>query len=117
MKSKLFRFLAVCLILVSTLAIFVQSPAFAKEADEGNPDPLDFSIGRPSRIEIIIEAIKPGVANPKGSQPESAERWQIELFNRGFDEASGGGNGSNVNRDNAAGERLEKARKEGKGNA
>jgi hypothetical protein len=35
MKFKFFRFAAICLVAILSLTLFVQSPAFAKEADEG----------------------------------------------------------------------------------
>jgi len=117
MKSKFFRLVAACIVAVLTLALLVQSPTFAKEADEGggvDPRIKDFTPGRPGLVEVFIETIKRSVGNPEGSQPrpgQTIDNFLNEQRNKEIDRATGG---RDVSRDNAAGERLEKSRKEGK---
>lgn len=43
MKSKFFGLVAVCLIAILSLTLFAQSPALAKEADEGGGSALEKS--------------------------------------------------------------------------
>jgi hypothetical protein len=117
MKFKFFRFAAICLVAILSLTLFVQSPAFAKEADEGggvDPRIKDFTPGRPGQVEVFVETIKPSVGNPEGSQPRSGqtiEGFLNEQRNKEIDRAAGG---RDVSRDNAAGESMERSRKEGK---
>ena len=65
--------MAVCLVVVLTLALFVQSPAFAKEADEGRSISTRERVVVPSRGSVVGKTAEPGVANPEGSQPRPGE--------------------------------------------
>jgi hypothetical protein len=114
MRSQFFRLVAACLFAVLTLVLFVQSPAFAIGGDGDGRAESNFSPGRPSRGEVLIETIKPSVANPEGSQPrpgQSIESFRNEQVSKEFDRASGG---RDVSRNNASGERQETSRREGK---
>ncbi|WP_088889955.1 hypothetical protein [Leptolyngbya ohadii] len=56
MKSKLFRLVTICLVAVLTLTLFVQSPAFAKEADEGRGSGFKSWVTKPTT--------RPGTGSP-----------------------------------------------------
>jgi len=59
MKFKVFRFVAIlCLVTILSLTFFVQSPAFAKEADEGR------SIGSSFKEWITNPTERPGTGSP-----------------------------------------------------
>ena len=113
MKFKFLRFAAICLVAILSLTLFFQSPAFAKEADEGggvDPRIKDFTPGRPGLVEVGIETAKPSVANPEGSQPrpgQSMDDFLNEKANKEIDKATGG---RDVSRDNAAGEKMDKSK-------
>jgi hypothetical protein len=117
MKFKFFRFAAICLVAILSLTFFVQSSAFAKEADEGgrvDPRIEDFTPGRPGPAEVLVEASKPSVGNPEGSQPRAGQTidgFLNEQRNKEIDSAT---KGRDVSRDNAAGESQERSRREGK---
>ncbi|WP_088889956.1 hypothetical protein [Leptolyngbya ohadii] len=120
MKSKLFHLVTVCLVAILTVILFVQTPASAIGGDEErgghgvDPRIIDFTPGRPGLVEVGIETVKPSVANPKGTQPrpgQSLESFLNEQRSKEFDKATGG---RDVSRDNAAGESMERSRKEGK---
>lgn len=117
MKSKFFRLVAACLIAILTLTLFIQLPTFAIGGDEDrhiDSRVKDFTPGRPGWGEVFVETIKPSVGNPEGSQPrpgQSMDSFLNERVNKEIDKATGG---RDVSRNNAAGERMEKSRKEGK---
>jgi hypothetical protein len=114
MKAFLNRFLTKLFLLSLTVILLSQSTALAGPLGDKGGDGYDISPGRPSRAEAFAEAIKPSVANPEGTQPEPGQNidsFFSERRNKEIDKATGG---RDVNRNNAAGERMEKNRKEGK---
>jgi hypothetical protein len=76
------RFFLLLLPLFLTAMLCFQNVAIAGLKDNGDMEKpsrqIEISPGQPSRLEVFLELIKPGVANPVGSQPASGET--VEAF-------------------------------------
>jgi hypothetical protein len=111
MKTAFSRFIAVILVIFIGFILFFQNPALAGRLSD--PDSAAGVTSRPGgagsflkglRWDVFWKALEPGVANPVTAEPEGR-------MPKDFDRP---GKGGEIDRNNSAGERMERNQREGK---